>query len=109
MVMRISGTYIGGSYTIDTRTLSCKDIYSVDRIYVRVCHTHALSVYSDHLFSGSSDQTINVLGVRTFELQASIKAHEDPVCTLACNDSLLFSGSLRSIKVRLRCMGPPVL
>ena len=51
------------------------------------------------LFSGSSDNSIKVWSVKTYELLASISAHDNPVCTLACNDTLLFSGSLRSIKV----------
>ena len=51
------------------------------------------------LFSGSSDNTIKVWSIKSLKLQSSIAAHSDPVCTLACNDKYLFSGSLRSIKV----------
>ena len=33
------------------------------------------------------------------DLKHTIKAHDDPVCTLACTETYLFSGSLRDIKV----------
>ena len=55
--------------------------------------------YRDYLFSGSSDTTIKVWRMKTLELFNTIKGHDDPVCTLACSESLLFSGSLRTIKV----------
>ena len=54
---------------------------------------------SDTLFSGSSDNSIKVWSIRLLQLQSTISAHSDPVCTLACNEKYLFSGSLRSIKV----------
>ena len=40
-----------------------------------------------------------VWSIDTFEETFSIAAHENPVCTLVCSDNLLFSGSLKSIKV----------
>ena len=54
---------------------------------------------SDYLFSGSSDNTIKVWNIKTMELHNTIKGHSDPVCTLACTETFLFSGSLRTIKV----------
>lgn len=62
--------------------------------------------FRDHLFSGSSDNTIKMWSNQTLELLASFKAHDDPVCTLACSESLLFSGSLRSIKVQSNVAAP---
>ncbi|KAL5484120.1 hypothetical protein EMCRGX_G020568 [Ephydatia muelleri] len=59
----------------------------------------ALQCNGDVLFSGSSDSTIRVWKIKTLEMTASILAHDDPVCTLACSKNMLFSGSLRSIKV----------
>jgi len=53
----------------------------------------------DYVYSGSSDNTIKVWKVKSMELQHTIKGHNDPVCTLACSDAYLFSGSLRTIKV----------
>ena len=54
---------------------------------------------SDILFSGSSDNKIKVWSIKLLQLQSTIPAHSDPVCTMACNEKYLFSGSLRSIKV----------
>ena len=57
--------------------------------------------YSGKLFSGSSDSVIKVWNIKSLKEVASFQAHTDPVCTLACNDSYVFSGSLRSIKVSI--------
>ena len=56
---------------------------------------------SDTLFSGSSDMTVKVWKLDTFKVDMSFQAHEDPVCTLTGNDTYLFSGSLKSIKVSM--------
>lgn len=66
--------------------------------------------YSSQLFSGSSDSVIKVWNIKSLKEITSFQAHTDPVCTLACNESYLFSGSLRSIKVSISglmvsCMG----
>ncbi len=53
----------------------------------------------DFLFSGSSDKMIKVWHIPTMKLVHTIKGHDDPVCTLACTNTLLFSGSLKTIKV----------
>ena len=66
---------------------------------LHVCNSTKLP-YRDHLFSGSSDNTIKMWNSQSLELLASFKGHDDPVCTLACSESFLFSGSLRSIKVQ---------
>ena len=59
------------------------------------------------LYSGASDKTIKVWSVKTLLMGASFVAHEDPVCTLAASSTMLFSGSLRSIKVSNE-VPPPV-
>ena len=60
---------------------------------------YILSLLSHLLYSGASDKTIKVWSVKTLTMITSFIAHEDPVCTLAASSSMLFSGSLRSIKV----------
>ena len=59
------------------------------------------------LYSGASDKTIKVWSVKTLLMGASFVAHEDPVCTLAASSTMLFSGSIRSIKVS-NGVPPPV-
>lgn len=75
---------------------------------------------SHKLFSGSSDCTINVRvegftcpgraaepfdalaqvwDIDSLELLATLTGHDNPVCTLATAHGLLFSGSLKIIKV----------
>ena len=73
--------------------------YGEGLLYIHVCNYTELP-YRDHLFSGSSDNTIKMWNSQSLELLASFKGHDDPVCTLACSESFLFSGSLRSIKVQ---------
>ncbi|MGH0142020.1 UNVERIFIED_CONTAM: hypothetical protein FKN15_030019 [Acipenser sinensis] len=60
-----------------------------------------LCVYStgDLLFSGSSDKTIKVWDIQTLQKVNTIRAHDNPVCTLVSSNSMLFSGSLKAIKV----------
>ena len=70
------------------------------RVYTTCMYNYTELPYRDHLFSGSSDNTIKMWNSQSLELLASFKGHDDPVCTLACSESFLFSGSLRSIKVQ---------
>uniref|UniRef100_A0A8C9RD08 TNF receptor-associated factor 7 n=1 Tax=Scleropages formosus TaxID=113540 RepID=A0A8C9RD08_SCLFO len=84
-----------------------------------------LCVYStgDLLFSGSSDKTIKVwdtcttykcqktleghdalVSIQVWDIQTlqkvnTIRAHDNPVCTLVSSHNMLFSGSLKAIKV----------
>uniref|UniRef100_A0A669D8Q7 TNF receptor-associated factor 7 n=1 Tax=Oreochromis niloticus TaxID=8128 RepID=A0A669D8Q7_ORENI len=82
-----------------------------------------LCVYStgDLLFSGSSDKTIKVWDtcttykcqktleghdgivlvwdIQTLQKVNTIRAHDNPVCTLVSSHNMLFSGSLKAIKV----------
>ena len=60
---------------------------------------HLTPPHSDHIYSGSADQTIKVWNTKTLEMMDTIKGHDNHVCTLACSGNLLFSGSLKSIKV----------
>ncbi|KAL7979038.1 hypothetical protein Chor_015062 [Crotalus horridus] len=72
-----------------------------------------LCVYSigDLLFSGSSDKTIKARRLNklysgsadctiiTLQKVNTIRAHDNPVCTLVSSHNMLFSGSLKAIKV----------
>ncbi|KAF2984150.1 hypothetical protein EK904_007639 [Melospiza melodia maxima] len=60
-----------------------------------------LCVYSigDLLFSGSSDKTIKVWDIQNLQKVNTIRAHDNPVCTLVSSHNMLFSGSLKAIKV----------
>ena len=63
---------------------------------------HITPPRSDHIYSGSADQTIKVWNVKTLEMMDTITGHDNHVCTLACSGNLLFSGSLKAIKVGRR-------
>ena len=54
-----------------------------------------------YLFSGSVDHSIKTWDMESCEVVSTIPAHENPVCTLTINGSRLYSGSLKSIKVKL--------
>ena len=84
-------------------------------VCVFVYNSHSLSFpmlltsllpHSDNIYSGSADQTIKVWSVKSLEEVHTIKAHDNHVCTLASSGNLLFSGSLKSIKVscKLYCV-----
>ena len=74
----------------------------VSNVYLfHLCTPHP-PPYSDHIYSGSADQTIKVWNVKTFEMMDTITGHDNHVCTLACSGNLLFSGSLKAIKVGRR-------
>lgn len=58
--------------------------------------------YSDNtLISGSADHCIKIWNLDTCEVMSTLVAHDNPVCTLTLKGDRLFSGSLKSIKVRL--------
>uniref|UniRef100_A0AAU6MX40 Tumor necrosis factor receptor-related factor 7 n=1 Tax=Argopecten irradians TaxID=31199 RepID=A0AAU6MX40_ARGIR len=59
----------------------------------------AICTYGNKLYSGSQDSNIIVWNIDNFEQVTVIDAHCNPVCTLASTKSLLFSGSLKVIKV----------
>ncbi|KAH9513127.1 E3 ubiquitin-protein ligase traf7 [Bulinus truncatus] len=59
----------------------------------------ALCNYGNKLFSGSQDCNIIVWNVDTYENCQVIKAHDNPVCTLVAASNMLFSGSLKVIRV----------
>lgn len=59
----------------------------------------ALCVFGSKLYSGAQDSTIVVWSIDTFEKIKVIEAHDNPVCTLASAKNMLFSGSLKVIKV----------
>ena len=53
----------------------------------------------DRLYSGSEDKTIRVWNLSTGEAICRIEADENPVSSLAHYGDMLFSGSLKTIKV----------
>ncbi|XP_052771409.1 E3 ubiquitin-protein ligase TRAF7-like isoform X2 [Mya arenaria] len=61
----------------------------------------ALCTYGNKLFSGSQDCSIIIWNIEEndFEKVKVIDAHLNPVCTLASAKNMLFSGSLKVIKV----------
>ncbi|KAJ8318673.1 hypothetical protein KUTeg_003764 [Tegillarca granosa] len=59
----------------------------------------AICTYGNKLYSGSQDSTINIWSIDNFEKIGAVDAHDNPVCTLASAKNMLFSGSLRVIKV----------
>ena len=61
----------------------------------------ALCVSNGVLYSSASDNKICVWDIKSYRLLESFSAHSNPVCTLAANDSYVFSGSLRVINVSL--------
>lgn len=54
----------------------------------------------DHLYSSSEDKTIRVWNIHSGECVHRIEADENPISSLAHSGVLLFSGSLKTIKVR---------
>ena len=60
----------------------------------------ALTVHSNKLYSGSQDTKILVWNIdKEFELEDTLDAHDNPVCTLAASRGMVFSGSLKTVKV----------
>ncbi|XP_061416769.1 E3 ubiquitin-protein ligase TRAF7 isoform X1 [Lethenteron reissneri] len=59
----------------------------------------ALCIQGNKLYSGSADCTIIVWDIPTLQNVNTIRAHDNPVCTLVASASLLFTGSLKAIKV----------
>lgn len=54
-----------------------------------------------YLFSGSVDHNIKMWDIQNTEVVSTIGAHENPVCTITLAENRLYSGSLKSIKVRV--------
>ncbi|XP_006007564.1 E3 ubiquitin-protein ligase TRAF7 isoform X1 [Latimeria chalumnae] len=59
----------------------------------------ALCIQGNKLYSGSADCTIIVWDIQALQKVNTIRAHDNPVCTLVSSHNLLFSGSLKAIKV----------
>uniref|UniRef100_A0A7N5ZV67 E3 ubiquitin-protein ligase TRAF7 n=1 Tax=Anabas testudineus TaxID=64144 RepID=A0A7N5ZV67_ANATE len=59
----------------------------------------ALCIQGNRLYSGSADCTIIVWDIQTLQKVNTIRAHDNPVCTLVSSHNMLFSGSLKAIKV----------
>ncbi|XP_027879354.1 E3 ubiquitin-protein ligase TRAF7 isoform X2 [Xiphophorus couchianus] len=59
----------------------------------------ALCIQGNKLYSGSADCTIIVWDIPTLQKVNTIRAHDNPVCTLVSSHNVLFSGSLKAIKV----------
>ncbi|KAM8780128.1 E3 ubiquitin-protein ligase TRAF7 isoform 2-T2 [Rhynchonycteris naso] len=59
----------------------------------------ALCIQGCRLYSGSADCTIIVWDIQNLQKVNTIRAHDNPVCTLVSSHNMLFSGSLKAIKV----------
>ncbi|PIO39030.1 hypothetical protein AB205_0183480, partial [Aquarana catesbeiana] len=59
----------------------------------------ALCIQGSKLYSGSADCTIIVWDIQALLKVNTIRAHDNPVCTLVSSHNMLFSGSLKAIKV----------
>ncbi|RMC17516.1 hypothetical protein DUI87_05178 [Hirundo rustica rustica] len=59
----------------------------------------ALCIQGNKLYSGSADCTIIVWDIQNLQKVNTIRAHDNPVCTLVSSHNMLFSGSLKAIKV----------
>ncbi|XP_059510059.1 E3 ubiquitin-protein ligase TRAF7 isoform X2 [Stegostoma tigrinum] len=59
----------------------------------------ALCIQGNKLYSGSADCTIIVWDIPALQKVNTIRAHDNPVCTLVSSHNMLFSGSLKAIKV----------
>ncbi|KAL6084807.1 hypothetical protein STEG23_020345 [Scotinomys teguina] len=59
----------------------------------------ALCIQGCKLYSGSADCTIIVWDIQNLQKVNTIRAHDNPVCTLVSSHNMLFSGSLKAIKV----------
>ncbi|KAJ8246081.1 hypothetical protein GJAV_G00263450 [Gymnothorax javanicus] len=59
----------------------------------------ALCIQGNKLYSGSADCTIIVWDIQALQKVNTIRAHDNPVCTLVSSHNMLFSGSLKAIKV----------
>lgn len=71
---------------------------------INTIHEHSgmiltLCAYRGKLYSGSADCTITVFDIENQKLLTNFSADENPICTLAVGNGMLFSGSLKSIKV----------
>ena len=54
------------------------------------------------MYSSSEDKTIRVWNIHTGECVHRIEADENPISSLAHSEVFLFSGSLKTIKVRCK-------
>ncbi|XP_020862204.1 E3 ubiquitin-protein ligase TRAF7 isoform X7 [Phascolarctos cinereus] len=59
----------------------------------------ALCIQGCKLYSGSADCTIIVWDIQNLQKVNTIRAHDNPVCTLVSSHNMLFSGSLKAIKI----------
>ncbi|XP_061414605.1 E3 ubiquitin-protein ligase TRAF7-like isoform X1 [Lethenteron reissneri] len=59
----------------------------------------ALCIQGNKLYSGSADYNIIVWDIPTLQKVSMMRAHHNPVCTLVAANGMLFSGSLKAIRV----------
>ena len=70
----------------------------------------ALTVYGHKLYSGSQDTKIMVWNIdNNFDLEDTLDAHDNPVCTLAASRGMVFSGSLKTVKVGFLALMTPTV
>jgi WD40 repeat protein len=94
---------LSGSSDLTVKVWDCNRQVCVQTLNGHEGIVHALAVIGDRLYSASSDCTIKVWNLQTNELINSVQASDNTVCTLATycnqNQSILFSGSLKVVKV----------
>jgi E3 ubiquitin-protein ligase TRAF7 len=66
---------------------------------------HCMLCFNHKLYSGSSDKTVIVWDIGTCEVVDTLVGHDNPVCTIAVENGMLFTGSLKSVRVwDVRCL-----
>ena len=60
---------------------------------------HCMVVDNGKLYSGSSDRTIIVWDINTSEVLDTLRGHDNPVCTISIANGMLFTGSLKCVRV----------
>uniref|UniRef100_T2MAP7 E3 ubiquitin-protein ligase TRAF7 n=1 Tax=Hydra vulgaris TaxID=6087 RepID=T2MAP7_HYDVU len=93
-VLKCKGTFVG-HHVWDTRSnYTCVKTFTEHSGMVLT-----LCAYRGKLYSGSADCTISVFDIESLKLIENFSADENPICTLAVGNGMLFSGSFKSIKV----------
>ncbi|KTG43759.1 hypothetical protein cypCar_00003745 [Cyprinus carpio] len=90
-IFKCKGTFVGHQGPV-----WCLCVYSTGDL---LFSGHQISPSRNKLYSGSADCTIIVWDIQTLQKVNTIRAHDNPVCTLVSSHNMLFSGSLKAIKV----------
>ncbi|KAI2666185.1 E3 ubiquitin-protein ligase TRAF7 [Labeo rohita] len=99
-IFKCKGTFVGHQGPV-----WCLCVYSTGDLLFSGSSDKSIKVwdtcttYKNKLYSGSADCTIIVWDIQTLQKVNTIRAHDNPVCTLVSSHNMLFSGSLKAIKV----------